>query len=153
MASWWSIWLLMLVGKDRVLNSHSLHRGREDSSIFWLSRQYPNTPAPSCLSCVPKWDPVPQEKISWWVCYCSSSLDLVIWDDICVIRAIIAMGSRKGLSLSAHGGKLGSTRVVNHLHVLTHVLRQVFVCHQKGSVSWRVQFFPWFWFPSHYLFI
>lgn len=65
----------------------------------------------------------------------SSSLDLVIWDDICVIRAIIAMGSRKGLSLSAHGGKLGSTRVVNHLHVLTHVLRQVFVCHQKGSAS------------------
>lgn len=51
----------------------------------------------------------------------SSSLYPLICDYICAIRA---MGSRKGLSLSGSGSKLGGMCVGSHLHVLTRVLRQ-----------------------------
>lgn len=45
--SWRSIWLLMPVGKDEVLNILILHW--EDSSTLLLLKQHPNTPAPSYL--------------------------------------------------------------------------------------------------------
>lgn len=55
----------------------------------------------------------------------SSCLHLLIWDCISVIRATRAMGSRKCLSLSAHGGRLGGTRLCGESPACPYfVLRQ-----------------------------
>lgn len=104
----------MLVWKDRVLNNHSLHRGREYSSYLLAPQAVPQYSCSfmSVLCSQVRPCPTREDKLmSLLLIASSSSLDLVIWGDICVIRAIIAMGSRKGLCLSAHGGKLGGTRV------------------------------------------
>lgn len=78
----------------------------------------------------------------------SSSLHLLIWDYISVIRATRAKGSRKCLSLSAHGASwVAHMCVSNHLHVLSVLLGKSVhvsperICELEGSVFHLVLLF------------
>lgn len=140
MGSWWSIWLLMLVWKDRVLNNHSLHRGREDSSYLL---------APQA---------VPQYSCSFVSVLCSQvrpcptrADESVVDCQLFILRSCHlgrylchkshhSYGQQKGFMPFSPWWQAGwHTCVVNHLHVFTHVLRQEHFCVTRKDL-WAERF-------------
>lgn len=111
-ASWRSIWLLMPVGKDEILNLHILHREREDSSTLLLPS---STPILLCLPICPcsQVRPCPTREADEFVFgpqLFGPSLNLVIRDNTPATESYQSYRWKKGFALSAHCGKLGGTR-------------------------------------------
>lgn len=121
-ASWRSIWLLMPVGKDQVLNNHILHWGREDSSTLLLPRQHPDTPAPLYLPILPS-ETLSQKKREADESVFGPQLfgsSLSFGTIPMPLRAIRAMGGRRGLPFwPTVASWVACVHVVNQLHVFT----------------------------------
>lgn len=124
-ASWRSIWLLMPVGKNEVLNNGILHWGREDSSTPLLPKQHHDTPVSSYLSVRPC--PTKEEKLMSLFSVPSSLAHPYIMSfgtTSVPLRAIRAAGGRWGLPFQPTVASwVAHVHVVNQLHVLTCGLR------------------------------
>lgn len=128
--------------------AHSLHRGREDSSYLLAPQAVPQYSCSFVSVLCSQVRPCPtraDESVVDCQLFIPRSCHLGRY---LVIRAIIAMGSRKGLCLSAHGGKLGGTRVwlITCVSLPVFLGKSIFVsperiCELKGSVFHLVLLF------------